>query len=268
MKYLSYYGLEKNPFVKEIEVNELYESREFKEGYARLEYLKELKGIGLITGVTGVGKTSLLRKFKENLNSEKYNIIYVSISNVGKFEFLNVICKSLGIDTGNCYLGTIKQKIQKIIKKEKEEYGRETIILIDNAEKLNRIMLLDMDYLYEFDYNSYNYASIILCGNDDIREELNKKVYESFRQRIICMYKLDGITKDEVEDYIKTRLKIANQTNNIFTESAINALSSASHGIIRKLNTLINLSLLIGYENKKQVIDEEIVRLAVEENKL
>ena len=268
MKYLSYYGLEKDPFQKEIKTEELYESMEFKQGLSRLEYLKEIKGIGLITGVVGIGKTALLRKFKDNLNPEKYNVINISINNIGKFEFLNIVCRALGIDTGSCYPSTLKQNIQEIIRKEKEEYGKETIIIIDNAERFTRAMLLDMDYLYEFNYNSIDYTSIILCGSDDIRAELSKNIYESLRQRIICMYKMQGITKEEAREYIKTRLCLANQTNNIFSESAVNALYNASHGVIRKLNTLINLSLMIGYERQSQMIDEEIVRLAIGENKL
>lgn len=268
MKYLSYYGLENDPFQKDVKTENLYESLEFKQGLSRLNYLKEIKGIGLITGVVGIGKTSLLRKFKDKLNPEKYNVINVSINNIGKFEFLNIVCTALGIDTGSCYPSTLKQNIQDIIRKQKEEYGKETIIIIDNAEKLTRAMLLDMDYLYEFNYNSIDYTSIILCGSDDIRGELSKNIYESLRQRIICMYKMQGITREEAKDYIKTRLEIANQTNEIFSEPAITALYSASHGIIRKLNTLINLSLMIGYERQSQIIDEEIVRLAVEENKL
>lgn len=268
MKYISYYGMERNPFIKEIKTEEMYESIEFKDGFSRLEYLKEIKGIGLITGITGIGKTSLLRKFKESLNKEKYNIIYISVTNIGKFEFLNMICKALGLDTGNCYVGSVKRKVQEEIKREKEEYNKETIILIDNAEKLTRGMLLDMDYLYEFDYNSVDYTSIILCGKEEIREELSKKIYESFKQRIICMYKMEGLNRNEVKDYIKTRLEMVGQTNEIFQENALNALYNASHGVIRKLNTLINLSLMIGYQRQQPIIDEEIIRLAVEENRL
>ena len=268
MKYLSYYGIEKNPFTKEIKIKDLYESETFIEGYSRLEYLKEIKGIGLITGIPGIGKTSLLRKFEENLNKEKYNVIYISITNIGKFEFMCMICKELGIDTGNCYINSLKRRIQETIKKQKEEYGKETIIIIDNAEKLTREMILDMSYLYEFDYNSIDYTSLILCGDEEIRNELSKKIYESLRQRIICIYKMEGIKRIEVKEYIKTRLKIANQMNEIFTESAINALSNASYGVIRKLNTLINLSLMIGYSTKEKKINEEIIRMAVEENKI
>lgn len=268
MKYTSYYGMESNPFIKEEKLKGIYESEEYKEGYSRLEYLRDIKGIGLITGIPGVGKTTLLKKFEEELNKEKYNVIYVSVTNKGKFEFMSMICRELGIDTGNCYINDVKRRIQEAIKKEKEEYGKETIILIDNAERLTREMILDMNYLYEFDYNSRDYTSLILCGSGELKEELTKKIYENMRQRIICIYKMNGLKKEEVEEYINTRLKMENQTNEIFSKAAINALGNASHGIIRKLNTLINLSLMIGYVKKKQKIDEEIVREAVEENKI
>ena len=68
MKYISYYGMERNPFIKEIKTEEMYESIEFKDGFSRLEYLKEIKGIGLITGITGIGKTSLF-SFKNQSQS-------------------------------------------------------------------------------------------------------------------------------------------------------------------------------------------------------
>ena len=73
MQVISYYGLSKNLFQKNIEKEELFEGESYQEGISRLKYLKEIKGIGLITGVAGVGKTTLLRSFMESLNKEKYN---------------------------------------------------------------------------------------------------------------------------------------------------------------------------------------------------
>lgn len=268
MRYLSYYGLEKNPFEKKELVKDVYESEVFKEGISRLEYLKNLKGIGLFIGIPGVGKTTLLREFKERLNKEKYNVIYISITTITKFEFLNLICKSLGIDTGECYITNMKEKIQKVIKREKEEYGKETIILIDNAEKMTKEMLMDMSFLYEFDYNSVDYTSLVLCGNEELQAELSKKAHESLRQRIICKYKVNGIARIELKEYIKTRLEKVNQTKEIFSENAINTIYNATGGVLRKINTIINLTLMIGYQKQSTEIDEEIVRLAVEEQKL
>ena len=268
MNNLSYYGLNKNLFKKDIEVKDLYKSESYKEGIERLEYIKEVKGIGLITGVTGVGKTTLIRGYINTLNKEKYNIIYISLTNSKKFEFLSIICNELRLSLGECYISNIKRKIQEEIINQKKNYGKETIIIIDNAEKLNKEILKDFDFLYEFEYDSEDYTSIILCGGEEIKEELKKSIYESLKQRLIFIYKLDGLTKEESKEYIETRLKISGQTKMIYEKNAVYALHNASHGIIRKLNTLINLSMIIGYQSKKEVIDEEIIRIAVEESKI
>lgn len=268
MQVISYYGLSKNLFQKNIEKEEVFEGESYQEGISRLKYLKEIKGIGLITGVAGVGKTTLLRSFMESLNKEKYNVIYLSLTNSKRFEFLSILCRELKIELGDCYLSNIKRRIQREIIKQKNEYGKETIIFIDNAEKLKEEILKDMDFLYEFEYDKEDYTSIVLCGEEEVREEIRKSIYESFNQRMVFKYHIEGLKKEEVKEYIKTRLEQSGQTEMIFEENAIYALYNASHGIIRKLNTLINLCFMIGYQEKKSKIDEEIVRVAVEESRM
>ena len=125
-----------------------------------------------------------------------------------------------------------------------------------------------MDFLYEFEYDKEDYTSIVLCGEEEVREEIKKSIYESFNQRMVFKYHIEGLKKEEVKEYIKTRLEQSGQTEMIFEENAIYALYNASHGIIRKLNTLINLCFMIGYQEKKSKIDEEIVRIAVEESRM
>lgn len=268
MNVIGYYGLNKNIFMKDVKVKELYKSESYEEGMNRLKYIKELKGIGLITGVTGVGKTTLVRGFIDSLNKEKNNIIYISLTTSKKFEFLTMICQSLGLSLGDCYLTNIKKRIQEEIIKQKTKYGKDTIIIIDNAEKLDKEILNDFNFLYEFEYDSEDYTSIVLVGEDEIRKELKKTIYESLKQRLLFIYNLEGLNREETKEYIETRLKIAGQTTMIYEETSINALHNASQGIIRKLNTLINLSMMIGYQVKKTKIDEEIVRIAVEENRI
>ena len=264
----SYYGISKNMFQKEVEAEQLYQSSSYKEGMNRLEYLKVVKGIGLVTGVTGVGKTTLMRGFAESLNKDKYNVIYISLTNSKSFEFLTIICQALRISLGDCYLSNIKRRIQEEIIKQKKEYGKETIIIIDNAEKLKKEILCDFDFLYEFHYDSEDYTSIVLCGEADITKELKKSTYESLRQRLVFTYHLQGLEREETKEYLKTRFELGGQSKMIYTDNAVNVLHNASHGIIRKLNTLVNLSMIVGYQLKKEQIDEEMVRVAVEESEL
>lgn len=266
--FLSYYGLDKNLFQKMIDEKEVYESEDYKNTISRLEYLKEIKGIGIITGVTGIGKTYSIRCFKEKINEDLYKIIYISATQLTVFEFLNSLCKGLGLDVGNCYRNDVENKIQEEVKKLKKEKHQETIIVIDNAENLDSKVIMELKNLYEFDMDSVDYISIILVGTMELKTELRKSKYESFHQRIIVQYNMSGLTRNEVKEYIISRLKLSGQEKMIFTDNAVNALYNVSSGNIRKLNNMIITSMMIGYQRKLKEIDEEVVRLAKEESEL
>lgn len=268
MNNISYYGLSKNLFQKEIECNDIFESSEIKEGLSRLNYLKEVKGVGLIIGVPGIGKTTLIRLFKSKLNPDLYNLIYINLLTDNRFEFLNILCKNLGINIGDCYITNIKIRIQNEIIRQKNIYGKNTIIIIDNAHRLNMELIQELKFLYEFEMNDKDYTCLVLCGEESLKNELSKNVNESLKQRIICKYEFKTLRKEEIKEYIKNRLELSNQYNEIFNDNAINALANASHGVIRKLNNLINISMLIGSLNKQPIIDEEIIRIAVEESEI
>jgi len=80
--YLSYYGMKCNPFDKNISTKDAFESEDFANAISRLNYLKEVKGLGLIIGSPGLGKTFLLRYFNESLNKDLYKVIYIYITNI------------------------------------------------------------------------------------------------------------------------------------------------------------------------------------------
>lgn len=122
--FLSYYGLENNLFNKKIKSKEAYKSSDYTNIQNRLKYLKDVKGIGIIVGSAGTGKTYSLRCFKEQMNPDLYKIIYISATRLTVFEFLNAICKELGLDVGSCYRNDIENKIQVAIKKLKKEEKR------------------------------------------------------------------------------------------------------------------------------------------------
>ena len=125
--FLSYYGLEKNLFQKEINTKEAYESKNYKNIMNRLNYLKEVQGIGLFIGSSGMGKTYVLRCFTETLNKDLYQVIYMSASHLTVFEFLNALCIELGLDVGNCYRNDVERKIQQEIKRIKKEQNKNVI---------------------------------------------------------------------------------------------------------------------------------------------
>lgn len=265
MEYLSYYGLDEDLFNKGVSSEVCYESKDYKNVISRLNYLKEIKGIGLFTGAPGLGKTYTLRCFIDSLNKDLYKIIYILPTNLSRFEFLGNIAKQLNIDVGRCYKDELYQNIQNEIKRLVNNQRMNVIIIIDDAQSLNPKILGNLKILFDFQIDSKDYTTIVLCGQDELKLELSKITYQALQQRIVVNYRYDGLTREEVNDYVKTRLNLANQKSEVFTQTAINALYNVSKGNIRRLNSLITNCLIIGCQNNKTEIDEEIVMLAKQE---
>lgn len=264
--YKTFYGLEINPFVKELKTEYCYESKDFNEVKGRLKYLKEIKGIGLFIGSSGLGKTYSIRCFTDSLNKDLYKIIYISpTKKMRVFEFFAQVAGALNIDTGACYKNELYERIQTEIKRLVNEKRVQPVFIIDDADNLSEQILMELKLLFDFQMDSKDYTTIILVGHEELRKELSKVKYETLQQRIVVNYRFNGLSREEVKEYVISRLELANQKNKIFQEAALTALYSASKGSPRRLNNLIINCLMIGYQNGKSEIDEEIVMLAKNE---
>lgn len=262
--YSSYYGMSCNPFLSDNNI--LYKSRDYQECYSRLNYLKEVRGLGVILGDPGLGKTYILNAFIESLNKDLYKIIYLTAKDdYNLFEFYKELANQLNISVGACYKCDLYKNIQNEIQRLVKHQRIEPIIIIDDAHCISNEILLNLKILLDFDEDQKDYTTLILCGCPELKERLIKKNYETIYQRIIVNYQLHGLSREEVKEYVETRFKIANITTPIFTATALNALYNVSKAIPRRLNNLILNCLMLGYQNKKQLLDEEIVRNAKNE---
>lgn len=258
--YTSYYGMSCNPFIKEVNTKNKFESNDYIQLINRFNYLKEIKGLGVFTGLAGYGKTFTIRSFIDNINKDLNKIIYISATdNLTVFDFFKEIGKSLKIDTGACYRTDMYNNIQKEIIRMVEIDKVQPIIIIDDAHNLSRDILKNLKVLFDFEMDSKDYTIIILIGHPELKSELSKKLYETINQRIIVNYKMKGLSRSEVKEYIKSRLKISNVNNEIFTSDALNALYSCSKSSPRRLNNLILNCLMLGCQYKTKNIDSEIV---------
>ncbi len=264
--YSSYYGMSCNPFLKDESIKYIYSSYDYNECIYRFNYVKEVKGIGLFVGESGYGKTYVIRSFINSLNKDLYKVIYISASrDMTVFDFYKEISDKLDLSVGGCYKIDLYNNIQKEIKRLVTKDKVQPVIIIDDAHLLSREVLLNMKVLYEYEMDSKDYITLILVGQTELKDELKKLIHISLKQRIIVNYTFKGLSREEVKEYIKTRLKLANVNNEIFSSEAINALYSSSKSSPRRLNTLVINSLMLGSQNEAKMIDEEIVMNALKE---
>lgn len=263
--YTSYYGMNSNPFLKETDTKYAYQSEDYKQILSRLEFLKEIKGIGLFTGTPGLGKTFIIRSFIDKLNKDLYKVIYISATKNSVYDFFKMIASSLDIDAGVCYKTELYKKIQSEIIRLVKIERIQPIIIIDDAQNLSRDILTEMKVLFDFEMDSKDYTMIALVGYPELKEELQKNIYNSLTQRILVNYSMTGLSREETKEYLTTRLTLAGVNNEIFTEDALNSLYSCSKSSPRRLNTLVLNSLLLGSQKKSLKIDSSIVMLGKEE---
>ena len=258
--YTTYYQMNCNPFLKDESIKYKYESNDYKQTISRMNFIKEIRGIGLITGESGFGKTYVIRSFINSLNKDLYKVIYISANKDMKvFDFYKEILDKLNLDIGACYKIDAYNNIQKEIKRLSTKDKIEPIIIIDDAHNLSREILQNFKVLYDFEMDSKDYVAVILVGHNELKDEISKSIHEQLKQRIIANYTFEGLSREEVKEYIKTRLEHANASSEIFEMDAINALYSCCKSSPRRLNTLVINSLMLGFQNNNPKIDSNIV---------
>ena len=251
--YRAYWGMEFNPFDKEISEKQFYKGTDFNEMMKRLEYLRNVRGIGLFTGLPGTGKTACQRAFVESLNPNLYKVIYLPMTTISASEFYRDLASGLGLEP--CYrkienFRNIQERIRNLYKEQKTTL----VILIDEAQYLSRAILADLKLLMNFEMDSRNYAVLVLSGQPTLNHTLSMQIHEALRQRIVINYNMQGLTPEEVADYTRDRMKLCGASQEVFEAPALEAAYGCCGGSIRRLNSLLHKALIIGCEQKKRTI--------------
>lgn len=263
--YKSYYSLARTPFSKEIKEADIFESTSHLEALNGLTYLQKTKGIGLLTGEPGVGKTLALRSFKKYLSPARYRVIYFPLSTLGVRDFYRGIAYGLGEEPKFRKVDLFRQ-IQSGIERLASEQKITPVFILDEMHLANDGFLQDLALLFNFQMDSTNPFILILSGLPHLKTRMSLNHHRPLSQRIIMRYQMHGLSREEISAYIDHHLKLAGAKMPIFTPSAVEAISLQSQGWPRVINNLAVNSLLYGAQLRKEQIDEEIVRMAAEDS--
>ena len=260
--YRAYWNMEYNPFSKEIVINKMYKTEDFKEAITRLEFLEKTRGIGLFTGVPGTGKTYTIKFFLENLNPGLYKIIYLPLTSVSVIDFYRALCIELNLEPKGSktkMFYEIQENIKKIVKEQKKHL----IIAIDEVQLLKPEVLTDLKILFNFEMDSINMATVILIGLPVINHILSRSTNEDLNQRIVMNYDFKGLSKEDIRGYVSDRLNLVKVDENIFSDNVFEILPNLVNGSIRKLNLIIERVLRLGAIEKVGRIGSELIMKAV-----
>jgi type II secretory pathway predicted ATPase ExeA len=261
--YRTYYGLESNPFTKESGVSPfLFKDYEFIQ--SRFKYLLETRGLGVFIGHPGTGKTYAIRQYIDNCTDKRYKFYYVCSTSLTVIEFYRALCHAFRIVPSHRKVEmakSIKDEITKLFKDNKFI----PILVIDEAQYLPKGVVEDLSILLNYEYDSRNYLTIALIGNEGLGYLLNQYQYESIKQRIVINYQTNGITTEQFQEYVKLSLEKVGCYKEIFEPSVILGIYNNSRGSIRVANKYLTTCLLAGYGEKSNIINNDILKMVHDE---
>ena len=266
--YNDYYGMKYNPFSKEtVDDSGYFESGDHKEMLSRLNYLKDIRGIGIFTARPGMGKTCSLRCFMREINRNMYTPVYICLSTVSISDFYSSICDALGLTT-SFHKSTMFKEIQERVYYLYKDRKQPLILAIDEAQHLHGSILCDLKMIMNQNYDSVNCFSLILVGEPYLNSIIERPVHEALKQRITVHYNFTGLTEKEGPEYIFHKIEKAGGDRRIINEAALSAVTSYSQGNARLIDNVMTTALTLGAQNNKAVIDADVILSAVNEQAL
>ncbi len=270
--YENFYRLKENPFNVTSDPVFFFSSSNHTDALSHLTYgIEQRKGILLITGEVGTGKTTLCRTLLHRYKSRLKNNIKTALILNPSFsdrQLLQLILKDFGIQ------GNFKNKFDLInalneFLLEETGNGHNIVLIIDEAQNLGAEQLEQIRLLSNLETEKEKLLQIILVGQPELCEKLELSSLRQLNQRIAVRYHLLPLKRDEIKKYIRHRLKVAsskNSKNNVrFTDKAIDAIYKDCKGTPRMINILCDRALLAGFALETLTIDKNIIQKCIKE---
>jgi general secretion pathway protein A len=257
--YAEFYGLKELPFALTPDPRFIYFTPSHTEVMANLHYgIESGKGLVVVTGEVGTGKTTILRWMMQRLDRTVL-VAYIFNPRLSVPEFYQHVATLLDVrkwETKSELLLELGRALES-----RHSRGLRTVLIVDEAQGLSPHVLEEIRLLSNFESNTAKQLQIVLTGQPELREVLNNPDLRQLKQRIAlrCVIKpLPNV--EETERYIASRLLVAGAKRiNIFSPAAIDYIYRCSAGIPRNVNNLCDNALLAGYAAGETVIGQELI---------
>jgi general secretion pathway protein A len=267
--YKQYYQLKENPFSATSDPAFFYSSKKHSEAFSHLLYgIEQRKGIIVITGEIGTGKTTLCRTLLNRLDHDT-KTAFILNPDFSEVQLIQLILHDLDIECRDkTKLGLINSLNDFLITE--AGLGNNVVIIIDEAQNLRARQLEQIRLLSNLETEKEKLLQIVLVGQPELMDKLKMTSLRQLNQRVSVRFHIMPLDRDEISDYINHRLKIA-QTNGAdtrcaeFNNDAVEAIYLHSKGTPRLINILCDRALLAGFTSNIRTITGPIVHKCMRE---
>jgi len=256
-----FYGCLRLPFDKSLPVRDLFPSIAHQEVQARLAFALHNHFPALITGDVGTGKSTAVRAFIHSLDSNLFLTAYLPNPNLTVQALFAHLLAAFHVSPTFHPRG-LGERLRATLA-DLAQHGSQPIIVVDEAHLLSHRLLHELRFWLNADMDATTPFTLILLGQPDLRHLLQLKGFEAFDQRIHVRYHIQPFDLQESATYVKHHLRVVGLDRCPFSDSFIAAAHQFSHGVARQLNRVCLNGLLIGFAERKTILDENDAKRAI-----
>jgi general secretion pathway protein A len=260
--YFKILGLEEEPFSTSPDPAFFYESQGHKEALLRVEIAIKLKrGLSVILGDVGTGKTTLARKlFSIFSDRSRYDLSMVLDPASGsELEFLSSLASTFDIRSDNPSINSYKKALERQLFLKGVDENKTVILLIDEAQKLNGSSIEVLRTLLNYETNKFKLLQLVLLGQMELLPQI--KEINNFWERIALKYVINPLNKEEMKEMIDFRLRATGYKNDfpLFNEDTLDLIYNHTQGCPRRICHLCHDALELLLIKNRDRVDREIV---------
>jgi general secretion pathway protein A len=262
MSYRTFFGLTREPFGSELSLKEILQTPDLLAVKERFDYAVNLGAMALVTGDIGSGKSTALRFSSGQLHPSEWRTVTITATSGSILEFYREMLCELGIDKSTSsravMIRLIKGEIQDLIQGKKLK----VVLIIDEASLMRMEVLAELHTIAQFHQDSKGWLPMILAGQNYLQEKLRFRSSQPLASRIVARSHLEGLSRDDMEQYLKHHLAIAGIKRNLVDDTAVTAIHQGSGGLLRKANHLARGALIAATKTQSTLATADHVRVA------
>ena len=264
----SHFGFPEPPFGVTPNPRFYYANTAYRNALAEVAHgIIAKKGLMLVTGEVGTGKTILLRKVMNDLGAT-VKFVFISSSHLTSNGFLEVVSTSLGLAKKKTKVEMTQDLTKYLL--QRAVSGQIVALLVDEAQNTNESGFEALCGLSNLETDDEKLLQIVLVGQPELLSKLDKASLRQIKQRVAIQHTLTGLdTKTELEHYIHHRLHVVGYNGpEIFTQEALDTIWDYTAGTPRLVNILCDNSLASAFGAGSKTVSGEIARKAAEKFRL
>lgn len=253
----NFYGFTGRPFQLTPDPAFYFESLTHRKALSYLGYgLAQGEGFIVITGEVGAGKSTLVAHLMATIDRNRLTAAQIVTSRLDSGELVHVVAQAFGLSVPGQDKASALGAIEKFLHDEARA-GRRCLLVVDESQNLALGALEELRMLSNFQLGSHPLLQILLLGQPEFRESLQGHPgLEQLRQRVIAAHHLDAMEPGEMEPYIMHRLRLVGWNGNpTFDPRVFAELYTATGGVPRRINQIVNRLLILGAVEQRQHID-------------